>query len=193
MESLVRLVALISRATGVVAAALIVVSVIIVCQMVAARYFLGYPTTWQTETVIYALVATTLLGSPYVLLHRGHVNMDIVVLYASQRARFWLAVVADGISLAFCALLFVYGLEFWHEAWAKDWHSDTVARVPLWIPYLSLPVGMGLLSLQLATDLLCLLTGRTLPFGLPPRSGETPGLLHAEPGDMFVGATEDRQ
>lgn len=192
MDLFVRLVAQASRATGVIAAALIVVSVIVVCHMVAARYFFGHPTTWQTEFVVYSLIATTLIGSPYVLLHRGHVNMDIVVLYSGQRVRFWLAVVADAISLAFCALLFVYGLMFWHEAWAGDWHSDTVTRTPLWIPYLALPLGMGLLTLQLGADLLCLLTGRTQPFGLPPR-GETPaGTLHPAPADLFATETEAR-
>ncbi len=185
MDIFVRLVAQASRATGVLAAGLILISVIVVCQMVAARYFFGHPTTWQTEFVVYALVATTLIGSPYVLLHRGHVNMDIVVLYANQRARFWLALLADAVSLLFCGLMFFYGLTFWHEAWASDWHSDTVTRVPLWIPYLSLPVGMGLLALQLLADMLCLLTGRTLPFGLAPRGSGTPGMLHAEPADMF--------
>lgn len=193
MDVFVRLVAQASRATGVLAAALIVVSVIVVCQMVAARYFFGLATTWQTEFVIYSLVATTLIGSPYVLLHRGHVNMDIVVLYASKGVRFWLAVAADSISIIFCGLLFYYGLHFWHEAWAGDWHSDTVTRTPLWIPYLSLPIGMGLLTLQLVADLSCLLTGRTLPFGLPPRDPASSGLLHQEPADMFGAETEGRR
>lgn len=192
MDSFVRVVALASRASGVIAAALIVVSVVVVCQMVTARYFFGHPTTWQTEFVVYALIATTLLGSPYVLLHRGHVNMDIVVLYSGQRLRFWLAVASDLISLVFCALIFVYGTMFWFEAWSSGWRSDTVTRVPLWIPYLSLPIGMGLLTLQLVADLALLLNGRTLPFGLPPRGSEPAGVPHPTPADMFPAESEAR-
>ncbi len=193
MDAFVRLVALAARATGVLAAALIVISVVVVCQMVAARYFLGLPTTWQTEFVVYALVATTLLGSPYVLLHRGHVNMDILVLYASQRARFGLAVAADLVALAFCAMLFFYAVHFWYEAWDSGWRSDTVIRTPLWIPYLAMPVGMGLLTLQFVADLLCLATGRTLPFGLPPRDAEQGGRLHPGPSDLFAAEPEGRR
>jgi TRAP-type C4-dicarboxylate transport system permease small subunit len=192
VDSFVRLVATLSRAAGVLAAALIVVSVFIVCQMVLWRYALGRATTWQTEFVIYSLVATTLVGSPYVLLHRGHVNMDIVVLYAGERLRFWLALAATLLSLAFCALLFFYGVYFWHEAWARGWRSDTVTRVPLWIPYLSLPLGMGLLVLQLVAELGCLLTGRTRPFGLPPKESLPPGTLHPIPADMFPAEPEVR-
>jgi TRAP-type C4-dicarboxylate transport system permease small subunit len=193
MDSFVRFAAAASRATGVLAAALVVLSVLVVCHMVVARYFFGQPTVWQTEFVVYALVATTLVGSPYVLLHRGHVNMDVAVLYAGQRLRFWLALAAGAVSLAFCGLLFVYGLAFWHEAWASGWRSDTVNRVPLWIPYLSLPVGMGLLTLQLAADLLCLVTGRALPFGLPPRDAAGPaGVVRADAAGMTSPAAEAR-
>lgn len=191
MDSFVRVAVALSRASGILAAALIVASVLVVCQMVLVRYVLGQPTVWQTEFVIYALVATTFLGSPYVLLQRGHVNMDIVVLYAAPRLRWWMAILAYGISLVFCCLFFVYGSMFWYEAWSSDWHSDTVWRVPLWIPYLSLPVGMGLLTLQLAAELAQLVAGRAHPFGLAPEASleeamiahaaEAAAIPHAEP------------
>ncbi len=119
METFARGVAMLSRTCGVVAGALIVVSVLVITDMVVLRYGFGEPTIWQTEFVIYALVATTLLGSPYVLLHRGHVNMDIVVLAAAPRLRFWMAVIADLLSLGFCLTLTLYGVAFWHEAWSS--------------------------------------------------------------------------
>lgn len=167
MDTFARGVATLSRACGIIAGALIVVSVLVIVQMVVLRYGFGQATIWQTEFVIYALVATTLLGSPYVLLHRGHVNMDILVLGASPLTRFRMAVIADLLSLAFCLTVTVYGATFWHEAWSRDWHSDSLWRVPLWIPYLSLPVGFGVLTLQLLAQFLDLLTGRTQPFSLP--------------------------
>lgn len=176
MDALVRVVAALSRACGVVAGALITASVLVICQMVVLRYGFARPTIWQTEFVVYALIATTLIGSPYVMLHRGHVNMDIVVLGAGPRLRFRLAVAADLISLAFCLIVTVYGAAFWYEAWSRNWHSETLWRVPLWIPYLSLPVGMGLLTLQIATGFACLVTGRIRPFGLADDDAASRGL-----------------
>lgn len=180
MDGFIRGVALLSRACGFVAAMLILVSVVVVTHMVVQRYFFGQPTIWQTEFVIYALIASTLLGSSYVLLHRGHVNMDIVPIYAGPRLRFWLAMVASVGALGFCLLLFWYGTHYWYEAWSKNWHSDTLWRVPLWKPYLALPVGLGALSLQYVADILSLATGRTLPFGLPPKTG-TEALVESFP------------
>ena len=40
------------------------------------------------------------------------------------------------------------------------------ARARLWIPYLSMPVGLGLLILQYVADVLSLVTGRAPPFGI---------------------------
>ncbi len=39
-------------------------------------------------------------------------------------------------------------------------------RARLWIPYLSMPIGLGLLVLQYLAELLCLVTGRAPPFGI---------------------------
>jgi len=41
-----------------------------------------------------------------------------------------------------------------------------VWRARLWIPYLAMPTGLGLLVLQYVADLLCLATGRAPPFGI---------------------------
>ncbi|MGQ9370001.1 TRAP transporter small permease [Azospirillum sp. ST 5-10] len=182
MTVFIRAVATVSRLCGVVAALLIAVSVLVVSHMVASRYVFGAPTIWQTEFVTYALVAATLIGSPYVALHRGHVNMDIVALHAGRRARFWLALAAAAGALAFCLLLTVQGARLWHEAWAGNWHSETVWRVPLWIPYAALPLGMGILCLQYVADIAGLLTGRALPFDLPHGDGDGRAAppLHAE-------------
>jgi TRAP-type C4-dicarboxylate transport system permease small subunit len=43
-----------------------------------------------------------------------------------------------------------------------------VWRARLWIPYLSMPIGLGLLVLQYAAELLSLVTGRSPPFGMQP-------------------------
>ncbi len=64
------------------------------------------------------------------------------------------------------AMMLFYGTEFWYLAWSKGWTSDTVWGVRLWIPYLSIPVGFGLLLLQLAADLYAVLIGIDKPFGL---------------------------
>ena len=169
MDQFIRGIKLISQACGVFAAALTAGAVVIVCQMVFIRYVLNQTTIWQTDLTTYCLLGATFIGSPYVLLTRGHVNVDVLPHYAGQRTRFWLAMFAAASSLAFALSITVLSFQFWHEAWSGNWVSDTMWRARLWIPYASMPIGFGILSLQYVADLLNLVTGREPPFGLQPK------------------------
>ena len=169
MDAFIRAVRLVSRITGVAAAMLIALAVLVICDMVIERYVFDRTTIWQIDVVTYSIIAATFVGSPYVLLHRGHVNVDILPMHSGPRFRFWLALFTMSVSFAFCAALFGLALQYWHQAYAENWRSDTVWRARLWIPLLSMPVGIGLLVLQYAAEILALVTGRSPPFGMKPR------------------------
>lgn len=165
-DGFIRITRRLSQAAGVVAAALIALSVFVVCQMVFVRYVLGKTTIWQTDFVIYSLVAATFVGSSYVLMTRGHVNVDILPHYAGPRFRHGLAIFAALVTLAFAATLTVLTFLFWKEAWDNRWVSDTMWRARMWIPYSSMPIGMGLLTLECLAGFLALLLGREIAFGM---------------------------
>ena len=149
-------VAALSRLGGTAAVALLLAAVVVISQMVFVRYVLRGSAIWQHELA-------TFIGAPYVLLTRGHVYVDLVPHYLGGRARFVLALLAGLISLTFCATLAGYGFAFWYQAWANDWHAETVWRPPLWVPYFAVPLGMGLLALQSLGGIVALLTGRAAP------------------------------
>lgn len=166
MESFVRAVAFLSKVCGIVAAALIGGAVIIVCQMVLVRYVFNQNTIWQTDFVTYSLIAATFIGAPYVLLIRGHVNVDVLPHYLTKRRRWWLALFSALLTLAFCATVTTLTFHLWKQAWDANWVSDSMWRARLWIPYLSMPIGLGILTLQSLADLGGLLAGREPPFGI---------------------------
>jgi TRAP-type C4-dicarboxylate transport system permease small subunit len=156
-----------SQLCGFVAAGLIALGVLVVCHMVFVRYVLNQNTIWQTDLTTYCLIAATFVGSPYVLMTRGHVNVDVLPHYLGARARFWLALASAAVSFAFCVTIAVLTFLFWKEAWDNRWVSDTMWRARLWIPYSSMPIGLSILSLQYVADLYNLVTGREPPFGIP--------------------------
>ncbi|MDH5426466.1 MAG: TRAP transporter small permease [Gammaproteobacteria bacterium] len=166
MKSYIQFVSNVSKLCGIVAALMILVSVLIVCQMVWIRYVLEESSIWQTEFVTYLLIAATFIGSPYVLLTRGHVNVDLIPLYVKHKWRVVMALAASALSLAFCLLVMITGYEFWYEAWEADWVSDSIWEVRLWIPYFSLPFGFLIMSLQYIADILSLIRGEEMPFGI---------------------------
>lgn len=143
---------------------MIVLAVLVVCEMVFVRYILRGSVIWQTEFVTYLLIAATLVGSPYVLLTKGHVNVNLIAEYLGPRMRYSVAIIAAVIALSFCLIAAWSGYHAWYDAWLNNWKSDSVWAVRLWIPYAAMPIGFGLLSLQYIADLLALITGREMPF-----------------------------
>jgi TRAP-type C4-dicarboxylate transport system permease small subunit len=172
MDSFVRIVTRISQLCGIIAAGLIAAGVLIVCQMVFVRYVLNQNTIWQTDFTTYSLIAATFIGSPYVLLTRGHVNVDVLPHYLGARPRYWLALASALMAVGFCGVMTVLTFNFWHEAWTERWVSDTMWRARLWIPYSAMPIGFGLVCLQYVADLYNLISGREPPFGLQPQEVE---------------------
>jgi len=165
-SAFVRVVGYLSSLSGWISAGMIVAAVAITCQMIYVRSVSNLSTVWQTEAVVYLVVAATLLGLPYVQLLRGHVNVDLVPLYLPMSLRKALHVFTLSVSLLIIAVMVFYGYDYWHIAFERNWKSDTVWGVRLWIPYMALPIGFGLLFLQLAADLVAVLIGVHMPFGL---------------------------
>jgi TRAP-type C4-dicarboxylate transport system permease small subunit len=166
MDTFISAVNMLSRLAGMVAAFFVVLAVVVISDMVVERYIFNLTTIWQLDVVTYSVIAMTFIGGAYVLTTRGHVNVDVLPLYLGPRARYWLAIFANVLALSFCVVVFVLCTRFWYEAWSKDWHSDTVWRAPLWVPYFSMPVGLGLLVLQYIADLISIASGRMPPFDL---------------------------
>lgn len=171
MDKFVRGVSAVSRFAGAVAAGLIALAVLVIVDIVVERYMLDRTTIWQIDVVTYSIVSATFIGSAYVLMTRGHVNVDVLPLHLGPRARYRLALLTMLLALAFCVVLFVLCTAYWYQAFAGNWRSDTVWRARLWIPYSAMPIGLGLLVLQYVVELINLVTRRAPPFGL---TGDTP-------------------
>src|SRR4029077_13681616 len=150
-----RIVAALSRLAGVVGAFLIAFAVLAICDMVIERYIFNLTTIWHIDVVTYCIMAATFIRSAYVLMTRGHVNVDVLPLHLGPRARYWLALTTILAALCFCARLFGLCTRYWSKAWSKAWHSTRVWRARLWIPYRALPVGLAFFLLQFFAGLAC--------------------------------------
>ena len=148
-----------STLCGWIAAAMIVASVMITCQMIFVRSILNHSTIWQTEAVVYLMVTATLLGLPYVQRLRGHVSVDLLPLALPKRFRRGLIAFTLAAGIVVIALMLYYGYDLWHIAFSRNWKSDTVWGVRLWIPYAAMPVGFLIYLFQLCVDLFAVLAG----------------------------------
>ena len=153
-DAFIRAVSAASRLGGWLAMGLMAAGVAVVCQMVFIRYVLNGSTVWQTEFVVYAITAAIFLASPQTLAEKGHVRIDLLSARAGPRGRLALEIIAALVSWAFLGTLTWSGWHYFHKAWSHGWLTETAWELPLWIPLLPLPVGMGLLCLQYAAEIL---------------------------------------
>lgn len=158
----VRLIGHVSTVSGVIASFMILASVLITCQMIFIRAVLGKSTIWQTEAVIYLMIAATMIGLAYVQKLKGHVGVDLIPTLLGPKGRRVIAIFTLIVTALMTILMLYYAYDMWHFAWARGWKSETVWAVPLWIPYLSVPLGFGLFLLQLAADLWMVIRGEDI-------------------------------
>ena len=163
MQLFISIVNRLSLACGAIAACLVGASILIVCQMVVWRYVLVASTTWQTDFVTFALVGATIVGSPYVLREGGHVKVDLVTGAVSPALRRVFLIISYVTIMVLSAVFAWTGGVLFAEAWHGNWVTETVAELPLWVPYLALPLGFTLLGLQALADLITRLRGDAEP------------------------------
>ncbi|WP_048495576.1 TRAP transporter small permease subunit [Marinobacter subterrani] len=144
----------ISVASAILAGALLALGVLSVVHMVFMRYVMGESTVWQTEFTTFAISASMLLGTPYVLKTGGHVAVTVLPDALKGLPKRLMRISASLVGLAFCLAL-AYGCWYYfYEAYAADWTTGTVWNPPLWPAILPVAVGASLLSLQYVAEIL---------------------------------------
>ncbi|MCF3933430.1 TRAP transporter small permease [Acuticoccus sp. M5D2P5] len=123
---------------------LFAVMVFSIVYQVFARYVLERPTAWSEELARFHMVAITMLGSAYVVAHKGHVDVTLFVDLMPRTVQKILAVVRDLLIIAMGGILAWYGAGF-AEVGARRMSSGL--HVPMLYPYLSIGVGGGLIAL----------------------------------------------
>ncbi len=154
MFAFIKFIHSLSKLCGVISTALIASAVLVTTQMVIVRYLFKLSTVWQTEYVIFSLAAATFIGAPYVLMKKGHVNVDLIPYYLNQKGKNILAIVAAILALSFLAILFYSSVELTTHAWVKNIKTPTIWSFPMWKVYIFLPIGMGIMILQYLADIL---------------------------------------
>ncbi len=104
--------------------------------------------SWAEEAIVYLLVWAVLLTGSDLVRTDGHVRPDLVLRLlppAGQRAA---EIVNCLVAIGFCGALAWYGASIVAGSYALDERSSTDLQFPMWLYYLALPVGGGLMALR---------------------------------------------
>ncbi len=141
---------LLDRVLLVAASIAAVMGALVLTESVFVRYLLKQSTDWQDETTVFLLVGSTFLSAPYVQSVRGHVGIEALAELLSPRANRVRQLLVDIASLAFCAFFAWKSWSLFDEAWVDGQTTSSSWGPPLWIPYVTMSIGMTLLSLRIA-------------------------------------------
>jgi len=140
---------------GIAAAVICLFSlVMLIVVNVILRYFFNHPLLFGEEYSQYLFIIVTYMSFAYTTRVGGHIQVELVIRRFSKRARDCL----EAVTLVFA--LFLISLYFWF-AWAlfvRNLHSgitsSTVMLTPLWIPQISLWVGMLLFGVAIVARII---------------------------------------
>ena len=152
----------VSQACGAFAVSALLLSILVIVELVFERYFFQNAITWQTELVTILLVASTFIGSAYVLSEKAHVSMDWVYDFLSKSNIIKLKIFTSLLSLLFFLILFYFTFLMVEEAFVKNYTTGTIWDPPLWVPYSSMLIGATLMILQYIAEIIKLLDNKDL-------------------------------
>ena len=108
-----------------------------------------------TEMQWYLYSGVFLLGAGYAFLKNVHVRIDFVSGRLSARGRSWIDIVGILVFLApLCWILIQMSWPLFVKAWQSGEMSQNAGGLIRWPVYLLLPLGMVLLLLQSASELI---------------------------------------
>jgi TRAP-type C4-dicarboxylate transport system permease small subunit len=142
-----------STVGAVVAAACLTAAMLIVVYMIVWRAT-GHSTYWEIELATYLIVACVLIGSPYCLMTRGHIGVDLLAHVLSPAKRIVLEKVLAVLGLVVCLYLMWEGLDLTVHAFRSGETSGSSWDPPRWPFFALMPLGLGLTALQYVAEML---------------------------------------
>lgn len=136
---------------------------------VIARYVFNSNILWALETTVFLFAWLVLLGVSYCVKKNAHLGVDVVVLALPPAMRRIATLLAVAACLVFAVLLTIGSWQYWLPFFGeRAWYEvndipmpgflqflapylnegETWSKMPRFIPYFALPLGMTLLTFR---------------------------------------------
>ncbi|MGY5614462.1 TRAP transporter small permease [Vibrio brasiliensis] len=148
---------------------------------VVFRYVFNDNILWALELTVFMFAWMVLVGASYGVKKHFHIGVDVVINLAPDHLRKVYALIAAASCLAFSILLLIGSWNYWYpfateRAWYEtddipmpemlqflaDWlnEGERYEKLPRFIPYMALPIGMALLTFRFVQVTLQIITGK---------------------------------
>ncbi len=149
---------------------------------VVARYVFNSNILWALEATVFLFAWLVLLGASYLVKVSGQLGVDAVVRLLPPGPRRWVTLVAAACCIVYAGLLLYGAWQYWSPFIGEQvWYEVNDIRMPGWlrfiepllnenepyeklprfIPYFALPLGMALLLFRFIQAAWNIWTGKT--------------------------------
>jgi C4-dicarboxylate transporter DctQ subunit len=140
---------------------------------------------WAEEVIVYIAVWAVMIVASDLVRTNGHVRPDLVLRLLGPQAQRWVESFNCVVALVFTFGMVWYGWDVVNTALLLDQRSSSDLQFPIWIYYLALPVGGGLMFIRYCVRLyhyLFRFDPRTMAIGH--------AISHEAPPDLAVPTTK---
>lgn len=148
---------------------------------VVLRYLFNDNILWALELTVFMFAWMALVGASYGVKKHFHIGVDVVINAAPAGMRKLYAIISVICCLTFSILLLIGSWNYWYpfisdRAWYEvddipmpdmlqflaDWFNEgeRYEKIPRFIPYMALPIGMALLTLRFLQAAYQIITGK---------------------------------
>ncbi len=110
--------------------------------------------SFAEEIIVYLMIWAVMIVSSQLVKRDGHVRPDLVLRILPIQVARWVEVFNCLVAIIFCGGMVWYGSSIVETAIMIDEVSSSDLQFPMWIYYLALPVGTGLMTVRYIAKLI---------------------------------------
>ncbi len=127
---------------------LMIFALISVCIDVVLRYFFNSPTGWVLQISEYILLYIPFLSAAYVLQEDGHIKVDILLSFLSQRMQALFDTMTSILGAGVLLILTYYGSIVSYDYYIRQVITLKYLKIPEFLVVIAIPVGCLMFALQ---------------------------------------------
>jgi len=120
---------------------------LLVFVQVVLRYMFNYSLSWSEEISRYLIIWFVFIGSSIAVREKAHATMDALTTYLPPKGKRIFSIIANLISISFCVILITSGSTIVSSVMEFGNVTPSIG-LPMFIPYLALPVGASLMLIR---------------------------------------------
>lgn len=144
----------VTKTAAVISGALIMATCFMIVYEIISRGVFHSPTEWVMEISTYCIIIAGFLGIGCTYRAKKHIRVDLLFGRLSPKVQCWLDLLTSVCTLIFAFLFLEEALDMTLRSLEYHNTAPTTLSTPLWIPQVSMPVGMAVLFLEVIRGML---------------------------------------